>query len=408
MKKYVLKNGLKVLFHKIPGKSLTVYASVAVGSINESKGQKGYSHFVEHMLFEGTLKRPDAQLITEVIENVGGDINAATSNDTTYYYAKVLSRHYSKAIDVLSDMLMNSVFNPEKVKKEAQVILEEIKMINDQPRYYQWIAFEEVLFKGSQYQFPVYGFQEDVRAATPESLKKYYSMHYVPENCTLAVVGAYSNEKEILKTIESFFGSWKAKKHFAQVIAVPQSTPRTKIYKKPVSQAYVVCGSIVPGSMSKESAVFEIIEAILGKPQSGWMNHEIRNKRGLAYDVGVSYEHMLSFGFFAINVGTDIASVDLVLSLINRELLRLETVSKEDLAFAKAYVEGKLIMELESTTRSADSISYWDRVAGKDYSKEYLRLIKSVSASDVAVVAKKFLTNLTVVKVLPSENSENS
>lgn len=401
MKSITLSNGLTILLQKVSGKALTVHASVQVGSVNEEEGQKGYSHFVEHMLFEGTKKRPDAQQITEVIENIGGDINAATSNETTYYYAKVVPKYFEKAIDVLSDMLINSVFDPKIVQKEAKVILEEIKMINDQPRYYQWIAFEQTIFKDSSYESPVYGLTKDVSSATSDSLKAYYKKHYVPSNCTITIVGNYDSEDELLTTVDSYFGSWKSEDISTNSPVLPKKGAKSADFFKEISQVYIIAGALTPSVLSDDSPVFEVIEAILGKPQSGWMNHEIRNKRGMAYDVGVMYDTMQDFGFFVINVGTDPDSVEEVLSLITQEIARLDSVSEDELANAKSYVEGKMILELESTSRYAELLSYWQQVAKKDITQEYLDKVQKVSLADVSRVAKKYLSELTVVKVLP-------
>lgn len=395
-----LPNGLTVYVKKVPGNGVTVNVTCKVGSVNEIDGQRGYSHFVEHMLFEGTTKRPDAEKIASTIENVGGEINAMTSNEVTTYYVKTLPKHCEKAIDVLSDMVMHPLFEESKVKKEAVVISEEIKMINDQPRYFQWLVFEKALFKGTPFALPVYGLTEDVMNATAESLRAYYVQHYGPENCVVTIVGNVSDE--VYDLVSKYFGSWSGTpSQFLSQNKLPKNTIQTITAQKAISQLYLIHGCVTPHIKTKEAAVFDIIEALLGRSQSGWINDEIRNKKGLGYDVGVSYETLHEFGFFAINVGTDVSKKDEVLSLIQKVLNRLQNVTEEELAIAKSYVEGRTLLELESTSRYADVLSYWIQVFGDDFTAEYLARVNAVTVKDIAEVSSRFFSEMTTIFLEP-------
>ena len=224
MEKIVLKNGISVLLKKKECQSVTIQVTFKVGSIYESLSQKGYSHLIEHVLFEGTTKRPCARDITSEIENIGGEINAMTSNEQTTYYVKVPVSYDSIGVDVLSDMVINPLFEEDKIEKEKRIVLEEIKMINDQPRYFQWLFFEKVLCENTPFEIPVYGFESVVSKATRKKLVAYYKKFYVPNNCVISIVGNYS--ENILSIIKKFFESWNTKKISKNSVALPKNKKR--------------------------------------------------------------------------------------------------------------------------------------------------------------------------------------
>src|SRR3989338_4535568 len=157
MKKYKLKNGITLLYEKKPSKSAAVEIMVKVGSNYEDKRIRGISYFIEHMLFEGTKKRKTSLEISNEIEKLGGEMNAYTSNEVTAFFVKVLGKHFEKALDVLSDIIQNPLFDEKMVDKERKVLLKEINMVTDEPRFHQWILFTKTLFKKHPAKHPTYG-----------------------------------------------------------------------------------------------------------------------------------------------------------------------------------------------------------------------------------------------------------
>ncbi len=409
LKKITLKNGLTVLLKHQEGKSINIQITIKVGSVNEIDGERGFSHLIEHLLFEGTSKRPNAQLITSEIENLGGDLNAATSNESTHYYVKILNKHFKKGLDILSDMIMNSIFEEEIVFKEKKIVLEEIKMINDQPRYFQWLLFEKLLFKGTAYEKPVYGTIKDVNSANSCKAKEFFKKHYYPNNAILTIVGNYKHfEKELLDEIEINFGKWDKllndtdnNNNLKIIQNIPVNSKKYLEKNKDIQQIYLIQGVITPKITEFDSAVIEVIEAILGKPQSGRINNEIRTKRGLAYDVSVTYDNFLDFGFFAINVGTDLKNIDTVKSIINKEYL-LEELTSEELLNAINYIEGKNILEMEDNNRLSELITFWEMSAKRDLTEEYLEKVKNVTLEDIKRVSKILFSNMTEIQLRPS------
>jgi len=403
-KKYKLKNGLTVILKHKESKGVLIQINVNVGSIYEKEKEKGYSHLVEHMLFEGTKKRQNAQIITSEIENLGGEVNAATSNEQTYYYIKIPFMSFKKGIDVISDMVINSTFEENTIKKEKNIVLEEIKMVNDQPRYFQWILFEKNLLKGTEYEEPVYGKIKDVSCANKNKLIKFYKEHYKPNNATLIIVGNIkSNLKEIEKEIENKFNEWENIKSNKKLkLTKPVNKERKIKSKKDIQQIYLIKGVVTPKVTSKDSPVIEVIEAILGKPQSGRMNTEIRTKHGLAYDVSVSYDNYKHFGIFTISIGSDKTRIKDVQKIIKKELL-LENLTNKEVEQAISYIEGKTLLEKDNIHHEADNIIFWESIANKDLSKEYLNAVKQVTIKDIKRVSKKLFNNFTEIQIIPKK-----
>src|SRR3989338_6634527 len=209
MKKYTIKNGITLIFEKTSSKSVAVEIMFKVGSNFESLKVAGISHFLEHMLFEGTKKRKTSREIANEIEKYGGDFNAYTTGDRTAFFIKIINKKFDNALDILSDIVKNPVFGEKIMEKEKQVILKEINMVNDDPRLYQWILFQEALFEKHPARYPTYGTIQTVKAITREQLVDYYKTHYNANNMIISIVGNVSNAKE---KVEKYFHDLEPKR----------------------------------------------------------------------------------------------------------------------------------------------------------------------------------------------------
>ena len=203
----IFENGLKAIFHKKQTESVTVEVAVKVGSNQEKKGIRGISHFLEHLVFCGTKKRKNAKEISNAVEKLGGELNAATGNDITYYYVKLPKEHLGVALDILSDILLNPSFNEHDIKNERKVLLDEIKMVNDDPRNYQWVLFQRACFDDVVGN-PVYGSIETVNSITKKDIVDFYSKYYVPNNFYISIVGGCDSPFDI---VENYFRDAKRK-----------------------------------------------------------------------------------------------------------------------------------------------------------------------------------------------------
>jgi predicted Zn-dependent peptidase len=392
MQRFKLKNGLIVLYEKKKGQSVAVEVCINVGAVDENDKISGISHFLEHILFEGTKTRTARQISSE-IENLGGEFNAATDVERTYYYAVLLNKHFEKAVEILSDMMFNSTFKEKAIKKEKGVIVEEITTTNDNPMNYQWIAFQDKLYDSSNLRRATYGTKRTVKALTRKIIMDYHRKHYVPGNMVVSIVGDVKNAKKI---VEKYFGKVKFGKSVKKNIAKEQvSYKRNEIVvNKRIDNSYVIVGFKGPDRKNKDSYSIDIINAILGKGQSGRLFNDFRLKEGLAYVVGSSSEANKFSNYIAAYVSTAKKKVEKCKKMLVEEF-KLKDLKKEEIEEAKQYIEGSLLIKMEDVAERADVNTYWT-IMGSDV-KKYIRNIKKVNMADVKRVMKKYFNKPTII-----------
>lgn len=391
MKKVILNNRLAAVLVRKPTNSIAFMATVRVGSNYESKTQTGISHFVEHMLFEGTKQRPSARLIANEIESIGGEINAYTSTERTCFYVKVLGKHFDRGLDVITDIIQNPLFDPKMIEKERNIILKEINMVTDEPRYHQWILFQKTLFKKHPTRNPTYGTFRTVKSMTRKDLLNHYKHYYKPNNIVLTVVGNI-DKKAIQKIKDKLknFNPGKVKE-LKRIKEPKQKKPVKSTEKRKILSSYLVLGYKTPARTANESYVFDAIRAILGRGQSGKIFDEIRNKRGLAYDVGVHYESALDYGYFAVHVNTNKKNIQECIKIILKEFQSLKNITDKELKEAKDYLEGEFYLQNEDNYQYADQLGFWELVGDSKLMDEYIKKIKKVTKKDIIRVVNKYL-----------------
>lgn len=390
MKVYTLKNGLKVIHIKRKSNPLVLGVVVKVGSNYENNDELGLSHFMEHMIFCGTKKRNVLQISSE-IENLGGEINANTSNERTYFYISVLKKHFDKALDVLSDIVQNPLFNDEYIEKERKVVLDELNMYVDDPKAHQWELFQKALYKKNKSKDSIVGNKKVLEKLSRNDILKYYSTYYVPNNMALVLVGDIKNaDKKIAKAFTTKIGKEIKKKN---VFEPRQKQVRSIIQKRKIEQSYLILGYETVPRLHKDSYTLDVIKSILGKGQSSWLFDEIRNKRGLAYIVGAHYEPRIDCGPFAMFVGTDKKNLRIIKKIFLEQIKRLRKVTNKDVNDAINFIEGNYVIESEDNRKYADLIASCEVFGDLKLADKYLRRIKKVRANDVRKVARKYFKN---------------
>lgn len=399
MKKCILKNGITLIFEKTSSKSVAVEIMFKVGSNYENLKVAGISHFLEHMLFEGTRKRKTSREIANEIEKYGGDFNAYTTGDRTAFFIKIINKRFDNALDILSDMVKNSVFGEKIMEKEKQVILKEINMVNDDPRLFQWILFQQALFEKHPAANPTYGTAGTIKAITRKQLVDYYTKHYSPNNMIISVAGNVNNVKE---KIERYFHELKPKKIIvrAKVNEPAQKAIKKVVRKKKTLNSYMVLGYKAVPRMHKDSYVFDVITAILGRGQSGWMFDEIRNKRGLAYQVGVNNESEKDYGIFAVYTNLDKKNICKAKEIIMQQFHKLKKVTKLDIDEAKTFIEGNHTLQMEDNFHCTDNFSFWDTIKDAKLANSYINNIKKVTVEDVKRIAAEYFTDKYTLVVI--------
>ena len=399
MKKYLLKNGLTLLFEERPTKTVAVEITVKAGSNNETEKISGISHFIEHMLFEGTKTRPLGREIANEIEKRGGELNAYTSNEKTAFFAKVLNKHFEKALEILSDLIKNPLFDKKNIEKERKVILKEINMVTDEPRFHQWILFQKTLFKKHPTKNPAYGSEKAVRKLTRKDLLNYYKTFYKPNNLIISIVG---NVKDVKNKVSNHFQDLKSSKlkKIKKIKEPKQTKPIKKIEKKKLLSSYMILGYKTPKRSDKDSYTLDVVYAILGRGQSGRLFDEIRNKRGLAYEVGAQHESGIDYGFFAVYLNTDKKNINKIKKITLNEFEKLKKINNKDLEEAKTYLEGSYTMENEDNFQFADKLAFWQMIKDANLAKDYINKIKKVTKTDIKKAVDKYLNKNYTLTVL--------
>ena len=402
MQKYRLKNGTTIIFEKNSSKSVALEVMFKVGSNDENEKVSGISHFLEHMLFEGTKKRKNNKAIANEIEKYGGEFNAYTSADRTAYFIKIINKKFDIALDILSDMVANPLFANKFIKKEKDVIQKEINMVTDDPRQHQWILFQKNLFEKHPAKNPIYGTVKTIKYLNRNIIADYFENHYSPNNMIISVVGNVDNVKN---KINRYFGKLKSKKIISRKkIKEPlQAKIKKFVEKRKIFNSYMVLGYKTIPRMDKESYVLDVITAILGRGQSGWIFDEIRNKRGLAYQVSVHSEHESDYGYFAVVIGLDKKNIEKAKKLILQQFRKLEKTSNKELEEAKTYIEGNHTLTLEDNFHAADNLAFWETIKDASLSKHFINKMKKVNLSDIKRVSRRFLNDKYTLVVVEQE-----
>ena len=401
MFKAKLKNGLSLLISKRKSDSVIVAAQVNVGANDEIDSNRGISHFLEHMLFEGTKTRTSQEIANE-IEKLGGELNAYTGHDRTVYYAVVPKKNFKIALEIISDIIKNPILDIKTIEKERKVILDEVNLTTDDPKFHQFVLFLKNLYKKHPIRHPLYGYKKIISKIARDDLMAYYNKFYVPNNISVAIVGDVQN---VEKTAEKYFGQLKQKKLETKLFFDEPAIRKPVIAeeKRKILQSYIVFGYRAPCRKDKDSYAFDVIRAVLAKGQSSRLFDELRTKRGLCYFVGGSYEAGFDYGYFAIYVGTDKKNIGEVVNIIKKEIKSLLTISKNDLDEAKTFIEGSLLIDNENSRKLADTLLFLDYIDDKLDIKDYLKNIRNVTKEDIIKAAKSYFGENYVLSVIKQD-----
>lgn len=390
-----LDNGLRIVSETMPGtRSVAVSLYVGAGSRYERPEEAGISHLLEHLLFKGTTKRPSAQEISELIEGVGGIMNAGTDRELTVYYAKVARPHFDRAADVLTDMVRNPLIAPEELEKERKVVIEELSSIGDSPAQLVDVLLDETMWPDQPLGRDVAGSEESVLAITREGTVDYLKRQYVPNNIVVAVAGAVEHD-EVVAAIRDALGDWKRGKPADWFPAINgQQAPRTAVKYKATEQAHIEIAVHAMSSHDPDRFALDLISVILGEGMSSRLFLELREKRALCYDVHSYASHYLDTGSFAVYAGVDPKKAIESSQALLEELAKIrdDSVTDEELYKAKELSKGRLLLRMEDTR----SVSGW--LGGQEMLQGHIKtpdevvaLVEAVTPDDMRRVAKKIL-----------------
>ncbi|MFH0874013.1 MAG: pitrilysin family protein [Candidatus Komeilibacteria bacterium] len=395
-----------ILAPKQDTKAVTVQVMYKVGSRQETAALSGSSHFVEHLMFKGTKKRPSTLAISKELDSVGAQFNAFTSKDRTAYYIKADSGHLPLATVMLADMLRHSVFDPAEVKKERGVILEEMKMYEDNPLMYIEDVYESLLFKGSVLGREIIGTRQTIGSGiTRDQLYDYKKRWYYPGNMIVGVAGAFT-EAKALALINKFFPLERGKKNKANIrpIHLTQTKPRVSIVNKETEQVQIALGFPGLRSQHPQLPALSLMASILGGNMSSRLFINIREKRGLCYFVRAGAETYEDVGSFHVRAGLDKSRLLPALGLIKKELQRLvdSPVAVEELRRAKEYIKGTTILNLEDQGNYLYFLQSQELLHSRiETMDQKLAKIQAVSREDIRRLARSIIrwpkSNLAII-----------
>src|SRR3989338_6367438 len=304
---HTLHNGLRVVLVPMAGtKTATVVVMAGTGSRYEDKKENGLAHFLEHMFFKGTKKRPSARLISEELDAIGSVYNAFTAKDRTAYYAKVGSKYLDTALDVISDIFLNSTLPGKEIAKERGAIIQEIDMYEDMPMRTIDNVFDELIF-GSEHPLgrTILGPKENIRAFKRKDFAGYLKHHYTPENTVVCIAGSMS-EQNVLAAVKRSFGQLKkcSSPKFAP-FKTAQDAPQVAIKEKKTDQTQLMLGVPSYPYAHKDEYALEVLSTILGGGMSSRLFLEVRERRGLAYSVHSMVEKYPDTGYLAVQAGVE-------------------------------------------------------------------------------------------------------
>ena len=391
-RKTTLKNGLRII--TVPQKgtqAITVLVLVGTGSKYEKKEISGISHFLEHIFFKGTKKRPDKLEIAETLDKIGGIYNAFTGEEYTGYFAKVAASQFDLALDWVSDIYLNSLLPEKEVQREKGVIVEEINMINDNPITYVDILWMKLLYGDQPAGWDIAGTKETVSGINSQKLLNYMKSQYVASNTIVCAAGKIEPSRAIAK-IKRSFASIKTTPSFEKPKVVErQTSPECLLHTRKTDQTHLALGVRTFNFNHPQKYSQDILGIILGGMMSSRLFMEVRERLGLAYYVKTMVESNQDTGFLAIRAGVDNKNVEKAIAVILKEYKKIsqKAVPQAELKKAKEYVKGKMALILESSDALASFYGEQELLKRKILTAEEIYAkINKVSSQDILKAAR--------------------
>lgn len=396
-KKVILPNGLRLILVPQKGNlATTVAVAVEAGSKYETKDMNGLSHFLEHMCFKGTAKRPRAIDISSELDGVGASYNAFTSQEMTAYYVKARNESFDKILDVIADVYLNPLFKAEEINKERGVIAEEINMIEDTPQRRIHDLFMELVYGDQPAGWDVAGRKEVIARLTRDDFIKYRSEHYLAPATTIVVSGGF-DEKGIEKKISDYFGGLeKGEKSGKVPVHESQNKPAEFIKTKDSDQTHFVMGFRAFNLFDKRRFALEVLADILGSGFSSRLWQKIREEMGAAYYVRAGADLYSDHGLVSMWAGVDHKKIEDVIKAGLEEFARFreEKVNAAELSRAKEHLVGTLFLSLETSDELAfyyglQEVQNLPILTPEALAKE----LKAVTAEEIQAVARDLFRN---------------
>jgi zinc protease len=408
--KEVFPNGLTVILeedHSAPVAAFQMW--VRVGSADETKDEAGIAHVFEHMLFKGTTKRGLGDIAKQV-ESSGGYINAYTSFDNTVYHLAVASRYFDDGLDIISDAIQNSAFDPAELEKELVVVLEELNMNEDKPERKLYKTIFETAYKKHTYKKPVIGFKKTVTALSREKILDFFGRWYAPNNMTLVIVGDFDTTKAMAKVRTSFKNfERRPNQHKPRPVEPQQKSIRAVITPQPISQTRLAMAYHIPKLSHDDTYAIDALSNILGAGVTSRLYKRLKLDEELVNSVGSYAMTPKDPGLFLVTATLDAGRVKKASELITTEIIRLSShgPTSSELARAKTSLESDFIYQRETMQGKARQLGYFETISGSlTFEKKYIDAIRTLTKKDIQKVAGIYLqaSNMTISVIVPKKH----
>jgi predicted Zn-dependent peptidase len=413
-KKTILSNGLRII--TIPmenANSVTVLILVGTGSKYEAKDINGISHFLEHMFFKGTKKRPSTLKISETLDSIGGAYNAFTSKEVTGFWAKVDKRHSDIALDWISDIFLNSKFEEREIEREKGVIIEEVNMYLDTPMAYLGDLWEKLLYGDQPAGWMTIGEKENILSFNRKKVVDYYQSHYSSSDTIVCIAGAV-NQKEIEQKVKDYFKDIEKKKEPGKNrVKEIQKEPKVLLHNKKTDQTHFCLGVRAFDLFDERKYALALLAIILGGNMSSRLFIKVRERNGLAYYIHTSADSSTDAGYLVTQAGIDHKNLEKSVELILEEYkdLKNKKITEKELQKAKDYLKGTISLSLDASDAQASFYAVQEILEKNILTpEEKFKKIDKVSANDINKIAQDIFVpeklNLAVIGPVEQSDSE--
>ena len=389
-RKTVLENGVRIISERLDHfRSVSLGIWVNTGSRDEVPEENGISHFIEHMIFKGTATRSSLEIAKE-LDAVGGLSNAFTGAEYTCFHSRVLDRHLGTLTKILSDIFLNSVFDPQELDRERQVILQEINMQDDTPDELIHILFSQLFWMNDPLGKPILGTPDTVSAISKQTVSNYMKKFYTPERILVAAAGNVDHDG-LVSLFQPLFETLSETTDNPPRV-VPKCHAGVSCHTKDLEQVHLCLGGKAPHLSSSLRFAAAVLNTILGGNMSSRLFQEIREKRGLAYSVYSFLAPYVDAGLLGIYVGTGPKEVGRVLKILQREIMKIQkgAISKGDLTATKEHLVGGILLGSENTDSRMMRLAKNEYIFGRDVPfEELLSEVQRVTVEEVVAVASE-------------------
>ena len=402
-----LKNGIKLITIKKDSQITAVHAGINIGSLSEEKKEKGIAHFIEHMLFKGTKSRTNEKLNSD-LENLGGEYNAYTDFNCTVYSATILSEELENAITLIGDMVLNSTFPIDEIEKERGVILAEIRTSKDDIEDLSFQRVNEIAFKYSPLREDTIGSENVIKKVTRKQLVDFYNKYYLPNNSFISIVSPFEHE-DIINMVNKYFGDWtKRKFEKKKIIYEHHQFVKQISYKKEIEQSTILYLYTFNGLSKDEELALRILTYKFGESSNSILFRELREERGLSYDVYTHLDTSSNVKILYIYTAVSEENVDEAIDVIDRSIKNIENekiiFDDNTIALMKKILKTAIASTLEDSTDLGNYVIH-QAMDNEDIYQfvEDMKNMGNIKSEDLYNISRKVLQKPTIHIFLPEK-----